>query len=142
MVNKEFIQRKISLIQDELMRLTEFENLTLEQIDKDFKSQAIVERILERVITRAIDVNQHFIAELGGQLPAVKTYRETFLRLSDLGIYSTDFAQKIAPCAGLRNALVHDYNNIDPEILRKSMGTAIQEFNEYTKYILSFLKSQ
>ena len=132
MINKEFIQRKTSLIEDELIRLTEFEKLTLEQIDKNFKSQAIVERILERVITRAIDINQHFIAELGGQLPAVKTYRETFLKLSELGVYPKDFAQKIAPCAGLRNALVHDYNNLDPEILHKSMGTAIQEFDEYT----------
>lgn len=140
-MDKEFIQRKISLIQDELMRLTEFENMTLEEVAKDYKSQAIVERLLERIITRAIDINQHMIAELGGPFPGVRSYHQTFLRLGDFKIYSKDFAQKIAPCAGLRNVLVHDYNNIDQELLHKSIQSAIQEFNEYTKYVLDFITS-
>ncbi len=139
MIDQELIQRKISLIQDDLMRLTEFEKMTLEEVAKDYKSQAIVERLLERIITRAIDINQHMIADLGGQFPGIRSYRETFLRLSDFKIYSKDFAQKIAPCAGLRNVLVHDYNNIDQELLHKSIQSAIQEFNEYTKYILAFI---
>ena len=63
MVNRDFIYRKISLIEDELMHLTEFENMTLDEVAKDYKSQAIVERLLERIITRAIDVNQHLIGE-------------------------------------------------------------------------------
>ena len=142
MVDKEFVHRKISLIEEELMRLIEFENLTLDQVAQDYKSQAIVERILERVITRAIDINQHLIAELGGTLRTIRSYRETFLRLADLGVYSKDFAQKVAPCAGLRNVLVHDYNNIDQELVHKSIQSAIQDFNEYAKYILSFISSE
>ena len=39
----------------------------------------------------------------------------------------------------MRNALVHDYNNIDEEVLKKSISEAIEEFNDYAKYILMFL---
>lgn len=140
MLDIELIKRKTSLIQDELQKLTEFEDLTFEKIAHDYRTQAMIERFLERTITRAIDINQHIIVESGKQLPSVRSYRETFLCLSGLGVYPEEFAKKIAPCAGLRNALVHDYNNLDIDILQKSIGQTIKEFNEYTKYILAFIE--
>lgn len=142
MLDLELIKRKVSLIQDELKQLTEFEDLTFEKMTHDYRTQAMIERFLERTITRAIDINQHIIAEVGKHLQAVRTYRNTFIRLSDLDVYSGEFAQRIAPSAGLRNALVHDYNNLDTEILQKSIGQTIKEFNEYTKYILAFVEKQ
>lgn len=142
MLDLELIKRKVSLIQDELKQLTEFEDLTFEKMTHDYRTQAMIERFLERTITRAIDINQHIIAEVGKHLQAVRTYRNTFIRLSDLDVYSGEFAQRIAPSAGLRNALVHDYNNLDTEILQKSIGQTIKEFNEYTKYIIAFVEKQ
>ena len=142
MLDKDLIKRKIAFIQNELMALSEFEHLTIEETARDFKTQAIVERLLERIITRAIDINSHIIAEAGPHLPFPKKYRETFLLLVDLDVYSKKFAEKIAPSAGFRNALVHDYNNLDEKILQKSIKEAIIEFNEYGKYILAFLDKQ
>jgi len=140
MLDNDFVKRKISLIQDELMRLGEFANLTIDEIAKDYRTQAIVERLLERIIGRAVDINQHLIAERGAHLETIRKYRDTFLRLADLGVYPQEFAIRIAPSAGLRNALVHDYNDIDREVLQKSIGEAIAEFNDYTKYVLAFLE--
>lgn len=142
MLDKEFVQRKIALIQDDLKHLIQYEKLTIAEITKDFVTQAVVERVLERLIGRAIDVNQHIIAEQGGTLENVTMYRDTFMRLVDLGIYSREFAEHIAKSAGLRNILVHEYNTINPEILHKSIGEAIKGFNEYTKYILSFVEKE
>lgn len=122
------------------MRLGEFANLTIDEIAKDYRTQAIVERLLERIIGRAVDINQHLIAERGAHLETIRKYRDTFLRLADLGVYPQEFAIRIAPSAGLRNALVHDYNDIDREVLQKSIGEAIAEFNDYTKYVLAFLE--
>ncbi len=140
MIDTEFIKRKIALITEELERLKEFKALTLDDTSKDFKTQATVERLLERIITRAIDINQHILAEKGVDMRLARTYRETFLRLADIGVYSHAFAITIAPSAGLRNALVHDYNNIDKKILHKSITNTIIEFNEYGKYVLSFVE--
>jgi len=139
MLDRDFIQRKIALIQDDLKHLAPFEKLTIKEIFDDFKTQAIIERVLERVIGRALDINQHIIAEQGGELERVATYRDTFIRLADLGIYSREFAEDISKSAGLRNILVHEYNNIKPDLLKKSIGAAIKEFNEYSKFILSFI---
>ncbi len=142
MLNTEFIKRKVALITEELERLSEFKHLTLDETVKDFRIQATVERLLERVITRAIDINQHLLTEKGVDLQLARTYRETFLRLADIGVYPHKFAVKLAPSAGLRNALVHDYNNIDKKILHKSITEAIVEFNQYGKYVLAFVENQ
>lgn len=140
MLDKDFIQRKIALIQDDLRHLLQYENVTVREITADFVTQAVIERVLERLIGRALDANQHIIAENGGTLENVTTYRDTFMRLVDVGIYPRDFAEQIAKSAGLRNILLHEYNTINPELLQKSIGEAIKEFNEYSRYILSFVE--
>jgi uncharacterized protein YutE (UPF0331/DUF86 family) len=142
MLDKEFVRRKIALIQDDLRHLVEYENLTIEKISEDFQIQAVIERVLERLIGRAIDINQHLIAERGGTLQNVTTYRDTFMRLVDLGVYPREFGEQIARSAGLRNILVHEYNTINPELLQKSIGDAIREFNTYTRDVLSFVERE
>lgn len=142
MLNNEFIKRKLFLNQKELERLKTFEHLTIEEIAKDPGDHAACERYLERLIGRAIDINRHIIAEKGDVTLGTMKYRDTFLTLARLEVYPEEFAEKIAPSAGLRNALVHDYNDIDPEMLQKSIGQAIQEYNEYAKHILEFLENQ
>jgi len=133
------VQRKLFLNQQELERLRGFAHLKIEEIANDPGKYAACERYLERLISRAIDINQHIIAEKGSVALSVKKYHDTFLVLAELGVYPKDFAEKIAPSAGLRNALVHDYNNIDKEMLQKSIKEAIWEYNEYSKYILAFM---
>lgn len=144
MINKEFVKRKLFLNQGELERLKEFDKLTIDKIAKDPGENAACERYLERLIGRAIDINQHIIAEKGDvntNLGAIH-YRDTFLRLADLNVYPPEFAKKIAPSAGLRNALVHEYNNIDEELFNKSIGEAIKDFNDYAKHILAFIEKE
>ncbi len=139
MFNKDLVQRKLALNQVELERLKEFEHLTINEIAGDPGKYAACERYLERLIGRALDVNQHIVAEKGDPTLGVMRYRDTFFALAELGVYPKDFAEKIAPSAGLRNALVHEYNNIDPATLQQSVGEAIGQFNTYAKYILAFI---
>ena len=145
MLDKDLIKRKIAFIARELVALAKYKEMTIEETAQNFETQALVERLLERVITRGIDINKHIIAnaaEKTENLEPVIKYRETFLRLADIGVYSREFAEKIAPSAGFRNALVHEYNNIDKKILQKSIKEAVEEYNEYGKYVLAFLDKQ
>lgn len=48
MFNKDFIKRKISLIQDEMIKLSDLAKYTLNEVAKDFVKQAAVERICRR----------------------------------------------------------------------------------------------
>lgn len=136
MLDKEFLTRKIKLIQEELSHMEDFSKYSFEEIEADYAKAAAMERFLEKIITRAIDINQHIIAELGKGTESIRGYEDTFLALSGLGIYPEEFAKQIAPSAGLRNRLVHEYDNLDSRIVYQSVREALEQYAKYCKYIL------
>jgi len=140
MLDKNFITRKIKLIQEELSHLEKFSQYSFEEIVKDYGKLAGTERFLEKIITRAIDINQHIIAELGKGAEKIRGYEDTFLVLSELNVYPEEFAKKIAPSAGLRNRLVHEYNGLDQKIVFHSVREALEQYAEYCQYILDYIK--
>lgn len=140
MIKKDLVQRKISLIQNELTYLSDFKDQTLDDIASDFTKQAVVERVLERVIMRALDINNHLIsATATSKTVPPKDYRETFLRLADLQVYPEEFAQEICKSVGTRNILVHEYDEVDYRKVYGSIADCLRDYHSYCQYILDFL---
>ena len=143
MIRRDFVIRKLSLIQDDLAKLATFSSYTLDEIAGDFVKQAAVERMLERIINRAIDVNHHLIAELSQkEISPPKDYRETFLILAQLGLYSKEFGESVGKSIGTRNILVHEYDKTDPRLIYDSIADCLKDYREYVDYVLKFLDSQ
>jgi uncharacterized protein YutE (UPF0331/DUF86 family) len=143
MVRVEFVRRKLQLIAEDLGRLARLGDESYESLTADFIKLAAVERILERIVMRAIDVNEHLISELAtGREERITrlTYRETFLRLAEPGILSPGFAERIAKSAGLRNILVHDYNDADRRIVYASIRSCLADYRQYIEAIDAFLE--
>lgn len=141
MLRPEFVRRKLALIAEDLERLTGFRDVSLEALRADEVRLAAVERMLERIVMRAIDVNEHLIAALAraeGRISRL-TYRDTFLLLADLGVYTKEFAQQIAASAGLRNILVHDYNDADRRIVHASIRSCLRDYREYVERVADFI---
>ena len=111
MVNKDLIYRKIKLISKDLKGLKQISYLS----EKEYVANPIweiqVERHLERIIGRMIDINYHIITEIGDPPPS--DYFESFVNLGKLKVLPKEFSQEIASYAGLRNRLVHEYNSLD-----------------------------
>ncbi len=140
MIREDFIKRKISLIEDELEHLSVFSKYTFEEVAKDFVKQAAVERFLERIINRAIDINQYLIAELAGKnISPPKDYTETFLALSQLDIYTKEFAEQISKSVGTRNVLVHEYDKVNNSKIYGSISNCLKDYRQYCGYILKFI---
>jgi uncharacterized protein YutE (UPF0331/DUF86 family) len=142
-VRAEFVQRKLQLIAEDLGRLAHLAGESYEAITSDFVKMAAVERIIERIVMRAIDVNEHLISELAtGREERITrlTYRDTFLRLVELGILPAEFAERIAKSAGLRNILVHDYNDVDRRIVYGSIASCLADYPRYVEAIGRFLE--
>jgi hypothetical protein len=74
----------------------------------------------------------HLISELGGEVP--EEYYGGFLKVGQLGVLSADLAGALAPSAGLRNRLVHEYETIDDAKVLASVGVLLQL---YPRYILA-----
>lgn len=140
MLNAILIKKKIDLIQRDLERLLDFKDFTFDEMAKDYMKYAALKNIFMEIIGRAIDINEHIIAKLGVyQELSPKDYTETFLLLSKLNVLPEDFTKKIAQSAGFRNAVVHDYDDLDERIVYKTVGEAIKQYSDYCGYILEFL---
>lgn len=140
MLDKDFIKIKIEYIQRDLNHLEPLAQLTIDEVSQNDVQYAALKNFLMEIIGRAIDINEHIIAEKGEEkLKAPLKYRETFLRLAEMGILPADFAQEIAKSAGFRNAIVHDYNNLNEYITYQSVKDAITQYARYCGYILNFI---
>jgi uncharacterized protein YutE (UPF0331/DUF86 family) len=111
MIDRELVTRKITLILKDLSSLTDLSGLTREAYLANPINEVLAERYLERMIGRMIDINYHIITESGN--PPPKDYHESFQMLGTMGILEAEFARQIAFSAGLRNRIVHDYEDID-----------------------------
>ena len=142
MLDRDLIQRKLKMILEDLDRLREYSGYSFEEIAADFSKEAVIKRLLEKVITRAIDINKHMISELGEGTEKVRGYEDTFHTLAGFGVYDKDFGARIARSAGLRNRLVHEYNDTDPAIIFASVGDALKQYAYYCEVVLKFVEKK
>jgi uncharacterized protein YutE (UPF0331/DUF86 family) len=90
-----------------------------------------IERLLELLIMTASDIVFHLISAKGEPVPG--SYKATFLRAGEIGIISEELSKSLALGAGLRNILVHEYEEIDYSLVHKSIPTAIKDFTAFIR---------
>ncbi len=88
-----------------------------------------VERLIELIVMAASDIAFHLLA-MKNEPPPV-SYRSAFLRLGELKIINAETSRGLALGAGLRNILVHDYEEIDYKLLHNSIPTIIQDMRRF-----------
>lgn len=142
MLDQIFVRRKLKFIAEDLKHLEDFSDYTLDDLAKDYMKHAAVERLLERIVVRATDINNHLIAEIGQGVEKVRGYGDSFLQLAEFGLYSQGVAQKLADDAKFRNVLVHEYNNIDKLLVYKKIKEVLDDFHKYGQHIITFLEKQ
>jgi len=105
------IERRLDELSERLSRLEPLRNRPRDDFAEDAYLRDIVERNLEVAAQCCIDIAGRLIAMEGAQKPA--DYQEAILRLGELNILDVDFARHLAPIAGFRNILIHEYLVVD-----------------------------
>ncbi|HXG58336.1 MAG TPA: DUF86 domain-containing protein [Thermoanaerobaculia bacterium] len=139
-IDRELVTRKMLLITRDLEQLRAMFPADLNEYLDSLKDQAMLERYLERMIGRAIDINFHLITESGGAPPP--DYHSSFMRLAEMKVLDREFASRIARAAGLRNRLVHEYETIDQRKLYAAGQSALRDIPAYLQQIENFLSRE
>jgi len=137
-IDIELITRKIKFINEDLKNLSLFKNCSLSDYLKDDLKKAAIERILEKIINRIIDINYHILKEEYETMP--EDYYNSFIDLGKKMVIPPSFAKEIAESTGLRNALAHEYETIDDKKVYESIKIALVQVPKYLKLIVKFLK--
>jgi len=138
MIDPELVTRKMVLITADLRALEPLARHPLDDYIANPTDEVLVERYLERIIGRMIDINYHLITEAGH--PPPRDYFDSFTQLARIGVVPPAFATQIAASAGLRNRLVHEYDEIDPERVYAGLQAAVRDVPDYLRHVEQYLK--
>lgn len=134
------VRRKVGLIVQNLDALAEIEGIPLERYIADRFRLKGTERLLQETIEAAVDVNLHLLRANG--LPVPPDYHASFIEMGKQGLIPPDLAERLAPATGLRNRLVHEYDQIDNDIVLAAVSKARTQFREYVAAIETRLEEQ
>jgi len=88
------------------------------------------ERLLQTLVEACIGVSKHWLKQQNKVLP-IDAY-SVFEKLMDLQLISADDAQEWQRIIGMRNAIVHDYLNLDEKVIKaivvNKMYLKLQDF--------------
>ena len=126
---------KVESIERCLIRLKELysdpENIN------DYLYQDSIVLNLQRACQQAIDLAMYFVAQKGYGIP--KTSRDAFILLEENNIIDKKLSRSLQGMVGFRNIAVHEYQNIDLEILEMILNNHLEDFLSFTKSILKNL---
>jgi uncharacterized protein YutE (UPF0331/DUF86 family) len=134
-----FVSQKLQLIKNYTQELKTFLNQTTDkEFFNNFGKMYIAERLVQLIVDGMIDINQHFIRELN--LNISEDLQGTFIIMGESSILPKIFAKKIAPVVGVRNILVHQYEDLDKKMFLRNLRKHFSDFEKYQKYIVQYLK--
>jgi uncharacterized protein YutE (UPF0331/DUF86 family) len=133
-MSPEVIARKLSKMSQYLQDLAPYRNLDY----KDFMIDHYkLERLIELLLMTASDIVFHLLSMKGEAPPG--SYRAAFLRVGEMGILSEKLSKNLSLGAGLRNILVHEYEEIDYQLLYRSIPQIIEDLSRFVEEVSSQL---
>lgn len=137
-LDKESLFYKLEKIRVNVKKLHQLGKLSFKAFLHDIEHTATAERLLQTAIEAMLDVGNHLIAVEGWQAPL--EYRDVFLILGRQNILPSKDVERYAAMVGLRNRLVHAYDEIDHRKIHAMLRRDLGDFERYVRSILQHLK--
>lgn len=98
----------------------------------DLDAQDIISLNLTRAIQMCVDIGAHWLAE-DSKASSPRTMGQTFDALADAGIIDSDLATRMRKSVGFQNVVVHNYDEVDWEIVYSICRHHLVDFKAFAK---------
>lgn len=99
-----------------------------------------IERLFQLIVDTMVAMNTHVIA--AADFPVPEDYQNTFVTLGEHGVLPMDFAVRLAPVVGLRNRVVHKYEELDMHAFLLQLRTELGDVPTYLRHVLDYAERQ
>ena len=140
MINSSWLREKFLSSKKYWSKLEDIISKTSDDLDKDLDLQLVAERIFEILSQIILDICTHIIAHIRESPP--QTYADCMKKLGDLGIISTQTAEKATSLAKMRNIVVLQYGKINYKLLFEGLCELHHDFPQLQKEVLRWIDSQ
>lgn len=142
MIDREIIQSKFEYIKKYLKEIHPLLKKDAKSLlnESDQMRLYALERLFQLIVDTTLDINTHIIAESDFQIP--DDQQSSFIIIAKNKVLPYEFAEKIAPSVGLRNRIVHKYDDEEMDVKRmvEYIKNNLSDYEEYMKYIKEFIE--
>jgi len=138
MDNSEVIIEKLLKLREYIEQIKQIKPDSYEQYVSEITTKYAVERILQLIVDIALDINNILLAY--NDKPPASNYFNSFIDVSECGVFDSVFAISIAPSSGLRNRLVHEYEKINDEVVFNNIDKTIAMYQKYLAAVFAYIE--
>ena len=103
--------------------------------DRDYDRQDIIVLNLQRACEQALDMANHAVA--GRKLGWPKTSGESFELLERAGLVTAAMADRMKAMVGMRNVIVHQYQDLDPDIVATVVREHLSDLSDFARTVVA-----
>lgn len=134
MENKAVILNKFETIEKCINRINEEYEGDSSNL-KDYRKMDMIVLNLQRACEAVLDLAMYIVSTRKLGLPQNK--REAFILLEENNIIDANMSKNMQGMVGFRNIAVHDYKEIDEEILKDVIENHINDLLEFARLLLN-----
>jgi len=132
-MDKQLISEKLESLRRCVLRLEEKCPESFEQLKSDIDAQDIVTLNLTRAVQLSVDIAAHLISDQSVAPP--NTMAKSFDEMVKLGFLDDALATSLKKSVGFRNIAIHEYEEINWEIVSSICKKNVGEFKQYALLI-------
>ena len=137
MVNKEVVRKRLNKLDEYLAILYRMQDYSFEAFIGNPERYGSAERFLHLAIEAINDIGNHIIAD--GALGNVDSYSDIPSILQKQGLIDQEMQEKWIKIIGFRNTLVHEYIEIDRNIVYQVLQNDLQDLETLIRIFAQFL---
>lgn len=134
MVDKDVVYEKVNRCQNCLQRIYTTLDGDLKRLD-NYDTQDIITLNLQRAVQLIVDLASHVVRSQSFGMP--QTLKENFQILNKNHIIDNALTIKMEHMVGFRNIAVHDYESINPEVLKSIVQHHLKDLEEFYTIIVN-----
>lgn len=132
-MDREVVEQKLESLRRCLRRIETKCPADAATLTADIDLQDIVSLNLSRAVQISVDIGAHLIA--GMEVPPPDTMGQTFDLLAQEGVLNNELASSLKKAVGFRNIAVHNYENINWDIVHSIVKYHLVDFSEFAKLV-------
>ena len=137
-MDREVVEQKLESLRRCLRRIETKCPTDAATLVADLDLQDIISLNLSRAVQISVDIGAHLIA--GMEVPPPDTMGQTFDLLAQEGVLNNELASRLKKAVGFRNITVHNYENINWNIVHSIVKYRLADFSEFAKVVAMRLK--
>jgi len=132
-MDRDVINRKLESLRRCIARIESKRPIRPDVLRVNYDLQDIIALNLERAVQTCVDIAAHVISQT--ELPVPSTMGEGFARLAELRVISPQVATSLQKAVAFRNILVHNYTNINWDIVANILTGHLTDFVQFAQAI-------